>query len=287
MLSCFIIGYGNLGKYLAEKIDKNLKLAGVFDPFVSAPRKKTFNFFRDINSIPIENFTKSDIIILTVNDDAIKNVVDELIHSLPPVDIKGVIHTSGNFSSTAIEPLRAHFSAKIGSFHPYMTFTGKSQPEIPYFWGFEGDQHLISQCEKLAKVCSSKIFKINEKQKKIYHISGVFASNFLISLSRITARLLQKSIQEEENIDNTKAPEILLPLIMQTMSNIRSSSLSSALSGPIKRNDLTTLRSHMLELEEFSPDLAYLYNFFSIELIELLESVGAPVSDDIKRFFEL
>ena len=287
MISAFIIGYGNVGRYLADKVNENLKLMGVYDPFVKKPRNADINYYRDINSIPIDNFTKADLIVLAVNDDAINKVTRDLLDSLPPVELKGVIHTSGNYSSTVLEPLKAHFGAKIASFHPYMTYNGTNYPEIPYYWGFEGDPHLTNQCEKIAQACNSKIFSMNPQEKKIYHISGVFASNFLIAHLRITARLLQQAIQNDAEGEKQEASKILVPLIQQTIKNIESLSLSQALSGPLKRNDLSTLRSHMIELEQRTPDIAYLYNFFSIELIDLLESIDQPVTDDIKRFFEV
>ena len=287
MVSAFVIGYGNVGRYLADKIDHKLKLMGVYDPFVNKPEHSKLNFYRDINSIPIDNFTKADLIILTVNDDAINDITRDLLDSLPPVELKGVIHTSGNYPANVLEPLKAHFGAKIASFHPYMTYNGTTFPDIPYYWGFEGDPHLTNQCEKIAQACNSKIFTMNPHEKKIYHISGVFASNFLIAHLRITARMLQQAILTENEEEKQKSPEVLIPLIKQTIKNVENLSLSSALSGPLKRNDLSTLRSHMVELEQKMPDLAYLYNFFSIELIDLLESAGQPVTDDIKRFFEL
>lgn len=287
MLKVFIIGYGNVGTYLAEKVNSSLKLMGVYDPYKKNQKNNELPFFADLTSIPIEYFTKSDIILLTVNDDAIANVSRELIDSLPPVRLKGILHTSGNFSTEIIEPLHAHFGAKIASFHPYMTFSGKARPDTPFYWGFEGDQHLFNQCEKIAEVCNSKIFHMDPEEKKLYHISGVFASNFLIAHLRITARLLQSAISYPDDEEKIAPPEILLPLIEQTLENVKNTTLSESLSGPLKRNDLTTLRSHMVTLEEKSPDLAYLYNFFSIELIDMMESVGIPVSNDIKRFFEL
>ena len=99
--------------------------------------------------------------------------------------------------------------------------------------------------------------------------------------------MLQQAMLSENENEKQMSPEVLIPLIKQTIQNVENLSLSKALSGPLKRNDISTLRSHMVELEQKTPDLAYLYNFFSIELIDLLESAGQPVTDDIKRFFEL
>jgi predicted short-subunit dehydrogenase-like oxidoreductase (DUF2520 family) len=289
MLSVFIIGYGNVGTFLAEKLDSSIKILGVYDPYKhNKEDNKDVPFFADITSIPLEYFTKADIIILTVNDDAIPLVTRELIHSIPPVSLKGIVHTSGNFSSEILDPLHAHFGAKVASFHPYMTFIGERLPERKFYWGFEGDSHLLGQCEKIAEACNSRVFQMNPEEKKLYHISGVFASNFLIAHLRITSRLLQQSIKTgEDEEEKIKAAQVLLPLIQQTLENVQNSNLSIALSGPLKRNDLSTLRSHMVELEAKTPDLAYLYNFYSIELIDLLEAANIPISNDIKRFFEL
>jgi predicted short-subunit dehydrogenase-like oxidoreductase (DUF2520 family) len=287
MLNTFLIGFGNVGRYLSDTLDKKFRILGVYDPFVRPPKNFSIPYFGDINSISTDFFTAADLVIIAVNDDAISSVVENLIASLPSLKMRGIIHTSGNFPATILAPLKAHFAAKIASLHPFMTFTGKKNPQHFYYWGFEGDEHLRNICQRLCKECNSGFFSLNPDEKKRYHIAGVFASNFLISHIRICARLLENALSGKEKERLKVAPQVLLPLIEQTLRNVRETSMGEALSGPMQRNDLSTLRSHMVELEKHSPDLAYLYSFLSIELIDLLEEKNKPVNDDIKRFFEL
>jgi predicted short-subunit dehydrogenase-like oxidoreductase (DUF2520 family) len=287
MTSIFLFGYGNVGTYLAEKLKKSFKINGIYDPNKKPSDAVKDIYYTDLESVPVNLIVNADIIIIAVNDDAIDSAIEDLIHSMPAVALKAVMHTSGNFSADMLEPLNAHFGAKMASFHPYMTFNGTTFPEDFFYWGFEGNSHLFPLAERIAEACVSGIIRLTKEQKKLYHISGVFASNFLIAHLRITARLIMEAILTNSENASIEPGNVILPLVRQTIANADRESLNKALSGPLKRNDIQTLRSHMVELEEKFPDLAYLYNFYSIELIDLLDSVGFPINNDIKRFFEV
>ena len=70
------------------------------------------------------------------------------------------------------------------------------------------------------------------------------ASNFLVTLHRAAARLLEES----------HAPaEALLPLMTRTLEN------GFVLTGPIARGDWSTVEAHLATLAERDPDLVPLY----------------------------
>ena len=89
-----------------------------------------------------------------------------------------------------------------------------------------------------------RAFPLADEDKPLYHAGAAMASNFLVTLYRAAARLLEES---------NAPPEALVPLMQRTIEN------GFALTGPIARGDWTTVEAHLRALEERAPDLVPLY----------------------------
>ena len=73
-------------------------------------------------------------------------------------------------------------------------------------------------------------------QRLVCHLSAIFANNFTNHLIFNSEEILKKF-----NIN----PDILQPLIHETISKIKSISTSAAQTGPAVRNDLITIKKHL------------------------------------------
>src|SRR4029079_15909849 len=89
-----------------------------------------------------------------------------------------------------------------------------------------------------------RAFPLADADKPLYHAGAAMASNFLVTLYRAAARLLEES---------NAPPEALVPLMQRTIEN------GFALTGPIARGDWTTVEAHLRALEERAPDLVPFY----------------------------
>jgi len=68
-------------------------------------------------------------------------------------------------------------------------------------------------------------------------------------------------------VEQDSAREALLPLLQGTVNNLRRLGLPDALTGPIARGDLGTVRRHLEALEASAPDLLPVYRELGLRAI--------------------
>ena len=103
------------------------------------------------------------------------------------------------------------------------------------------------------------------------HLSAVVGCNLLVALESEAKRLMDEATGGEDGLDH------LGPLLQTTMKNLlESGQPAQALSGPVARGDVGTVRSHLRLMERESPRLAQAYRALSLEALTL----AAPRLDD-------
>ncbi|HET7521290.1 MAG TPA: DUF2520 domain-containing protein [Candidatus Limnocylindria bacterium] len=180
--------------------------------------------------------TDADLVLLAVPDAAIAEVAQGV-----PIG-PWVAHVSGATSLSALDPHELRFSV-----HPLQTLSLHRGPEqLDGAWAaitFETDAARAA-AEWLAGTLGLRAFPLADADKPLYHAGAAIASNFLVTLYRAAARLLEAS---------SAPPEALVPLMQRTIEN------GFALTGPIARGDWSTVEAHLHALEERAPDLVPLY----------------------------
>ncbi|MEX0625752.1 MAG: DUF2520 domain-containing protein [Chloroflexota bacterium] len=183
-----------------------------------------------------EPLADAELVLLAVPDAAIGEVAREV-----PVG-PWLAHVSGATSLVALEPHTRRFSV-----HPLQTLSRERGPEqLDGAWAAvtaETDE-ARSTARWLAEILGLRPFDLADADKPLYHAGAAMASNFLVTLHRAAARLLEES---------HAPPEALLPLMTRTIEN------GFVLTGPIARGDWTTVEAHLHALEERAPDLVPLY----------------------------
>ena len=178
----------------------------------------------------------ADLVLLAVPDEAIADVAGRI--SIGP----WVAHVSGATSLTALDPHERRFSV-----HPLQTLTADRGPEqLDGAWAAvtaETDE-AAAAANWLAETLGLRPFPLADAEKPLYHAGAAMASNFLVTLYRAAARLLEET---------DAPPEALVPLMTRTIEN------GFALTGPIARGDWSTVEAHLDALAERAPDLVPLY----------------------------
>lgn len=238
-----IIGKGNVGTHLANAFCQR-----GFDA-------------RLIDSRKLEGIDKTfDFILISVSDDAIKDVTSSL--SIVLKDYEGIIaHTAGSVSIDVLKP----FFKKVGVFYPMQTFS-KASPEmqyseIPFF--IEGNSLEVEQSlYQLALSISEKVWKLDSPSRSNLHIASVFACNFVNALFSISSDILER----------INLPfDILLPLIDQTVKKVALISPAEAQTGPARRGDRKVITSHLEQLGG-DPKLKNIYEIMSEFLLNKYHS---------------
>jgi predicted short-subunit dehydrogenase-like oxidoreductase (DUF2520 family) len=183
-----------------------------------------------------EPLADADLIILAVPDAAIAEVARKV--EIGP----WLAHVSGATPLAGLDPHQRRFSV-----HPLQTLTrDRGAEQLDGAWGAvtaETDE-ARSTGHWLAETLGLQPFDLADADKPLYHAGAAMASNFLVTLYRAAARLLEET---------GAPPEALVPLMTRTIEN------GFALTGPIARGDWSTVEAHLRALEERAPDLVPLY----------------------------
>ena len=110
------------------------------------------------------------------------------------------------------------------------------------YCALEGNSVGIEILIKLFTGIQAIPFIIQAEKKHLYHAAGVFAANYLVALAEEARYCLEQSGVEEHMI-----MPIVSNIMQQTSKQLQHlDSPRGALTGPIMRCDLETIRNHML-----------------------------------------
>lgn len=249
------IGSGNLAWHLAPALD-NVGYT-VKEVFSQNPKHAAALVGRlyqaDVKATLDFSTSSSDIFIIAVTDDAIQDIVREII--LPEDAI--LIHTSG---SQPLSVLGYAATPNLGVFYPLQTFSKAKKidfKDVPVF--VESDSDEVTQVLiKMGKLISGKVKKITSHDRKALHVAAVFASNFSNHILTIA-----KEIADKNGLDF----ELLKPLIAETLNKSLAIDPRHAQTGPAKRGDLQILDNHIEFLQD-DPQIAEIYKIISQHIID-------------------
>ena len=182
-----------------------------------------------------------------------------------------VLHASGSAEPRGLQPLRA-LGHPCGTFHPLVPLADPARaPELLHgAWiGTDGDPEAIAMAERLAARLGAHALRIPAGEKAAYHAAAVFASNFPTVLAAIAAQLLASvGIAEDDAWGAIRA------LMRGAVANLDDATPAHALTGPIARGDVATVRKHLDALASH-PATRELYATLSLAAVELAREGGA------------
>ncbi len=74
--------------------------------------------------------------------------------------------------------------------------------------------------------------------------------------------------------DRQEAKEILMPLLQASVDNIKKLGVEQALTGPISRGDVQTVRNHVALLKKKHPELLSVYCVLGMQALKLSQKRG-------------
>jgi predicted short-subunit dehydrogenase-like oxidoreductase (DUF2520 family) len=203
----------------------------------------------DVGTDPIETLSEisleADLIVISVKDDAIADVVNQL------GDFSAIIvHTSGATPMDALASLK-HY----GVLYPLQTFSKDKALEfsqVPLCIE-ASDPESFAVIKELAESLSNRVYRVDTAKRRILHLAAAFACNFVNQLYMLGNDLLAK---------NQLDFELLRPLILETAEKVQYLLPLEAQTGPAVRRDEKTLKSH-LELLQGQSELTHIYQTLS------------------------
>ncbi|MFZ1984889.1 MAG: Rossmann-like and DUF2520 domain-containing protein [Desulfatitalea sp.] len=209
----------------------------------------------------------SDMILITTRDDQIQGVCDALGRQGAFGPHHWVGHMSGAHASLILEAA-SRCGAAVFSLHPLQAFAQeeKALADLARTWfSLEGDDPRLARIEELLARTGNRCLRIGPQGKPLYHLAACVFSNYLVTLmAHGMAALAQSGIQPLEGF------QAMRPLIEGTIANIARLGPAKALTGPIARGDVSTVRHHREALETTHLDaLEDLYTFMGLKTLDL------------------
>lgn len=218
-----------------------------------------------------------EVVFITVPDDEIEGIVEELGTSLLKWDEKIVFHCSGLLTSRILLPLRT-LGAQTASLHPCFSFPKKENtPDLfqGIYFALEGDDIAVTVAKEIVGAIGGFTFNIRAENKACYHTACSMASNLSVVLLYTAISLLSRCGHGEE-----EAKKILWPLLEGTLHNVNKIDIFSALTGPVVRGDLATIEKHLAELEKH-PSARRVYIDLTKQALEMVKRTNAIRQDKI------
>ena len=180
----------------------------------------------------------AELTLICVPDTAIPDVV----RGLTLDTARWVAHVSGATPLAALDPHERRFSV-----HPLQTFTrakGAEQLDGAYAAVSAEEPEALAAGFQLARTLGLQPFELDDSLRALYHAGAAVASNFLVTLFRAAAELVEAA---------GAPPEALIPLMRRTIEN------GFELTGPIERGDWETVEAHLAAIREEHPQLEPMY----------------------------
>ncbi|MFS4481649.1 Rossmann-like and DUF2520 domain-containing protein [Hyunsoonleella sp. 2307UL5-6] len=227
MISVTLIGAGNVATHLFKAL---IKINQIYvkqwfsrDLNIITHYKNQVDITDDINTL-----TDADVYIIAVSDDAIAQVSASL-----PFKDKLVVHTSGSVNVHDLDS-----KLKRGVFYPLQSFSKKATldfADVPICIETldKKDYPILKQ---IALELGSPVKKINSDQRKVLHLAAVYVNNFTNQMYRIAHEIAESEAAEFD---------LLKPLILETAKKVQDISPYMAQTGPAKRNDTKTIKTHL------------------------------------------
>lgn len=208
----------------------------------------------------------AECIFITTSDDAIASICEKIARGGSITPGKKVIHMSGAGGLDLLEEAR-RYGAFTASIHPLQSFSNvkgaiKNIPGSTF--GITSDDQIAQWSIQVVKDLGGNPFSIADIDKPLYHAAACIASNYLTTLVH-TVQALYQSL----GLNREDAMRAFWPLVRGTLRNIEEKGTVHALTGPIARGDIGTLKKHIEALHHKAPAFLKAYCILGILTTEI------------------
>jgi predicted short-subunit dehydrogenase-like oxidoreductase (DUF2520 family) len=246
-----VVGAGNLATNLAVALyGRGFEIVDICNRNKSRgetlARKVQAGYSGDLQKLS----KKSDLIIVSVSDDVLEHIAGQI-----RAGDRLIVHTSGSVDISVLHQASKNF----GVLYPLYTFS-KSHPakfgKVPFCIEANRKENLDLLLQ-VAHALSENVCEVNSEQRRLYHLSAVFASNFPNFMHAIAQKLV-----DEEGLDFN----LLKPIIKKTKSNINSGDIFGLQTGPAVRGDSEVMKMHLKSLSKY-PEFKKMYELISASIL--------------------
>ncbi|MDP9864388.1 MULTISPECIES: Rossmann-like and DUF2520 domain-containing protein [Streptosporangium] len=252
-LAVGVVGAGRvgsaLGAALAQAGHRVVAASGVSD----SSRERAAERLGLTLTRPEDVVAGSDLVLLTVPDDVLPDLVTGLVGTGADLRGKLVAHTSGAYGLAVLNPATKAGALPL-ALHPVMTFTGKDDDLrrlVGISYGVTAPEMLRPVAEALVIEMEGEPVWIEDEDRPLYHAALAGAANHMVTLVAESSELLEKIGVEQPG-------RMLGPLLGAALENVLRLGIGG-LTGPVVRGDAGTVRKHVDALILAAPEAADAY----------------------------
>lgn len=250
------IGAGKAGTSLGAYFVKHgISVAGYFSRTMESSTRAA----RSTGSAAFSNTedlcSACDAVFITTPDGEIENTAEKLGREGSAGNLF-LVHVSGSLSSSVLASASEH----IASAHPMTAISSYDTDFSGVFFTIEGEGKTAEMLKGLFESCGNRTARIRSEKKMLYHCAASCASNLMVGLADMAVSML-----EECGFDEEDALLLLSPLMKGNMDAVCEKGPAEALTGPVERNDIGTVKGHLSSLEGREREI---YRLLSLELIK-------------------
>jgi predicted short-subunit dehydrogenase-like oxidoreductase (DUF2520 family) len=208
------------------------------------------------------------LLVLAVPDDALHEVANDVARAAQAPRGAVALHLSGALSTDVLAPLHGAGFA-VGSLHPLQTVADPwsgAERLRGCAYALAGEPAALMAARGIVTALDGRPLVIPPNLRPLYHAAAVFASNYVLAAVAVVARALS-----EAGVPDEDAVAAALPLMRGTMDNLEQLGLGPALTGPVARGDVDTVRLHLSRLSERERRL---YCALGLETLQLARAAG-------------
>ncbi len=243
-----VVGAGRVGAVLAAALraagHEIVAVAGESD----ASRTRISALLAGVEIAKPTDVAKScDLLLLTVPDDMLENVITTMVGAGAIREGQYVVHTSGRHGLGVLD-IAVSVGARPIAMHPAMTFTGTAVDLDRLrgcVFGTTAGPEDRAFAEGLIADLGGVAMWVAEDKRTLYHAGLAHGANHLVTLVAQAMELLAASGAEDP-------AATLRPLLSAALDNALVAG-DAALTGPIVRGDVNTVRAHLADIAETAP----------------------------------
>jgi predicted short-subunit dehydrogenase-like oxidoreductase (DUF2520 family) len=278
-----LVGAGALGSALAKRLSSvGYAFSGIINRSLSdaeqlANAVGAARCSDNLAGIPAD----TNLLLLTVPDTALQRVCDDISKQRLTFHQLIVSQFSGSLTTDSLQSLVKKGATGV-SIHPFQTFpksiglTDTERLFKCYFGVQANDLEGVEFAKRIVHDLGGKVMMVPKEAKTLYHIGGVMASNYLVTLASLASEVFAAL-----GVPPSDAVKVFEPIMRQTLSNIANAKNPiDALTGPIERGDVGTIKRHIGELSEQVPHLVPIYAALAIETVRVAIHKGSISQSD-------
>ncbi len=265
-----LIGLGAVGRRLALAWQLAGLQVSTYSPS-PASRERARAEGLEVHEEPGHAIRSARCLVLCVGDAFLAQSAKALARALEQGHAPISLHTCGSRGVSALEPL-ARRKCPVGTFHPLAAFTPHGPgPKLEGVWcAIGGDEPARTAATQLATALGARTFSLvaSDEAALRYHTAATLLANGTVALASLALELAQQAC-----LDPLEARGAFLSLLQGTLVNLEQRTPERALTGPVSRGDVETVRAHLHELAHDPATLA-VYRSLSRRMFDLAQRDG-------------